>query len=66
MAQSSALPVLPEGPVTIMFTDIEGSTGLRTSLGDRETDELFGQHDEFARRGEAPSLAQAESLLREL
>lgn len=26
---------LPDGPVTIMFTDIEGSTALRTTLGDR-------------------------------
>jgi class 3 adenylate cyclase/tetratricopeptide (TPR) repeat protein len=40
---------LPEGPVTIMFTDIEGSTALRTSLGDHETDELFGRHDEIVR-----------------
>jgi class 3 adenylate cyclase/tetratricopeptide (TPR) repeat protein len=40
---------LPEGPVTIMFTDIEGSTALRTSLGDAETDALFRQHDELVR-----------------
>jgi class 3 adenylate cyclase len=40
---------LPEGPVTIMFTDIEGSTALRTSLGDTETDALFRQHDEIVR-----------------
>jgi class 3 adenylate cyclase/tetratricopeptide (TPR) repeat protein len=40
---------VPEGPVTIMFTDIEGSTALRTSLGDSETDELFKQHDELVR-----------------
>jgi class 3 adenylate cyclase/tetratricopeptide (TPR) repeat protein len=39
----------PEGPVTIMFTDIEGSTALRTSLGDAETDALFRQHDELIR-----------------
>ena len=36
---------LPEGPVTIMFTDIEGSTALRTTLGDAETDALFRDHD---------------------
>jgi len=41
------MPELPEGPVTIMFTDIEGSTALRTSLGDAETDTLFKQHDEI-------------------
>lgn len=40
---------LPEGPVTIMFTDIEGSTALRTSLGDAEADALFAQHDELIR-----------------
>ena len=32
-----------------MFTDIEGSTALRTSLGDAETDALFRQHDELIR-----------------
>ncbi|MGH2759299.1 MAG: ATP-binding protein, partial [Actinomycetota bacterium] len=46
---SSAMPELPEGPVTIMFTDIEGSTALRTSLGDSDTDTLFKQHDELVR-----------------
>lgn len=40
---------LPEGPVTIMFTDIEGSTALRTSLGDAETDALLRDHDELVR-----------------
>jgi class 3 adenylate cyclase/tetratricopeptide (TPR) repeat protein len=40
---------LPEGPVTIMFTDVEGSTALRTSLGDTETDELLSRHDELIR-----------------
>lgn len=40
---------LPEGPVTIMFTDIEGSTSLRTSLGDEATDDLFRLHDEVIR-----------------
>ena len=40
---------LPEGPVTIMFTDIEGSTALRTSLGDSETDALFREHDALIR-----------------
>jgi hypothetical protein len=40
---------LPEGPVTIVFTDIEGSTALRTTLGDAETDALFREHDELVR-----------------
>src|SRR5438552_8790602 len=44
------LPELPEGPVTLMFTDIEGSTALRTTLGDVETDALFRECDEVIRR----------------
>jgi class 3 adenylate cyclase/tetratricopeptide (TPR) repeat protein len=40
---------LPEGPVTIMFTDIEGSTALRTSLGDAEADHLFREHENLVR-----------------
>src|SRR5579864_3933687 len=40
---------LPEGPVTIMFTDVEGSTALRTSIGDRETDALFREHHTLVR-----------------
>jgi class 3 adenylate cyclase/tetratricopeptide (TPR) repeat protein len=43
-------PPLPEGPVTIMFTDIEGSTALRTSLGDAGADDLFARHDELVRK----------------
>lgn len=39
----------PEGPVTIMFTDLVGSTALRTSLGDHEADLLFRHHDELVR-----------------
>src|SRR5439155_23016510 len=41
------LPDLPEGPVTLMFTDIEGSTALRTTLGDADADALFREHDEL-------------------
>jgi class 3 adenylate cyclase/tetratricopeptide (TPR) repeat protein len=40
---------LPEGPVTVMFTDIEGSTALRTTLGDAAADLLFRQHDDVVR-----------------
>ena len=32
-----------------MFTDIVGSTALRTSLGDDEADKLFRAHDELVR-----------------
>src|SRR5438046_1675203 len=44
------LPDLPEGPVTLLFTDIEGSTALRTTLGDADADELFREHDELIRQ----------------
>jgi class 3 adenylate cyclase/tetratricopeptide (TPR) repeat protein len=44
------LPDLPEGPVTLMLTDIEGSTALRTTLGDPETDALFHECDELIRQ----------------
>jgi class 3 adenylate cyclase/tetratricopeptide (TPR) repeat protein len=33
-----------------MFTDIEGSTALRTSLGDGGADDLFASHDELVRK----------------
>jgi class 3 adenylate cyclase/tetratricopeptide (TPR) repeat protein len=39
----------PEGPVTIMFTDLVGSTALRTSLGDSQADKVFHDHDELIR-----------------
>lgn len=35
--------------MTIMFTDIEGSTALRTTLGDAEADALLRHHDELVR-----------------
>ncbi|HVF32389.1 MAG TPA: AAA family ATPase [Acidimicrobiales bacterium] len=47
---------LPEGPVTIMFTDVESSTSLRTSLGDAQTDALFRRHDEIIRTEIAANL----------
>lgn len=40
---------LADGPLTIMFTDIEGSTALRTTLGDDRANELFRDHDELIR-----------------
>ena len=43
-------PEFPEGPVTLLFTDIEGSTALRTSLGDVEADLVIHEHDELLRR----------------
>jgi predicted ATPase/class 3 adenylate cyclase len=45
----SALPtVLPTGNVTLVFTDIEGSTALVTELGDRYAD-LLGRHRKVLR-----------------
>lgn len=35
---------MTDGPVTIMFTDLEGSTALRTTLGDAHADEPFARH----------------------
>ena len=43
------MAVLPEGPVTIMFTDLVDSTTIRTRLGDREADALFAVHGELIR-----------------
>ena len=40
---------LPDGLVTILFTDLEGSTALRTMLGDADADALFSQHDRLLR-----------------
>lgn len=40
---------LPEGPVTIMFTDLERSTQLRTRLGDGDADVLFAEHGRLIR-----------------
>ena len=40
----------PEGPVTVMFTDIEASTALRTSLGDAAADALLGRHGDLVRQ----------------
>ena len=40
---------LPDGLVTILFTDLEGSTALRTTVGDAEADALFSEHDRLLR-----------------
>ena len=39
-----AMPALPSGFVTFMFTDIEGSTRLHQKLGDRFVT-LIAEHD---------------------
>ena len=38
---------LPEGTVTFLFTDIEGSTRLLQQLGDRYADVLFEHRDKL-------------------
>jgi two-component system, NarL family, response regulator LiaR len=40
----------PEGTVTVLFTDIEGSTNLVEELGDERARELFRAHDGVVRR----------------
>lgn len=40
---------LPEGPVTILFTDVEGSTDLRTRLGDAAAHRLLRQAETIVR-----------------
>lgn len=39
----------PDGTVTIMFSDIEGSTGLNSELGDTEWVKLLAAHDQLVR-----------------
>ena len=38
-----------EGAVTVLFTDVEGSTDMRTRLGDEAADELLRTHEEIVR-----------------
>src|SRR5438552_3183447 len=45
-----ALTDLPEGPVTLMFTDIEGSTALLMTRVDAQADAHLREHDELIRR----------------
>ena len=49
MGEMGGFPEMPEGPVTIMFTDVEGSTALRTTVGDAEADDLLRLHDALIR-----------------
>lgn len=45
----SAMPNLPSGTVTFLFSDIEGSTALLKQLGDGRYAELLGQHRRMVR-----------------
>jgi class 3 adenylate cyclase/tetratricopeptide (TPR) repeat protein len=40
---------LPEGTVTILFTDVEGSTALHTARGDEVAREILGAHEKLVR-----------------
>ena len=40
---------LPEGTVTVLFTDVEGSTGLTTSRGDEAARDVLRAHEELVR-----------------
>jgi DNA-binding SARP family transcriptional activator/tetratricopeptide (TPR) repeat protein len=48
-APVSALEALASGPVTILFTDVEASTDLRTRHGDQAAQELLRGHEELVR-----------------
>src|SRR4029453_14526754 len=37
-------------PITILFTDVQGSTQLRARHGDRVADEMLGDHERIVRR----------------
>jgi class 3 adenylate cyclase/tetratricopeptide (TPR) repeat protein len=39
----------PDGAVTVLFTDVEGSTDLRTRFGDELADELLRTHEDLVR-----------------
>jgi class 3 adenylate cyclase len=45
-----AVPELLDGVVTIVFTDVEGSTELVRDLGDREAHSILRKHDEIVRK----------------
>src|SRR3990170_5631492 len=40
---------LPEGTVTVLFTDVVGSTGLTTSRGDEAARDVLRAHEELVR-----------------
>src|SRR5687767_14173793 len=49
MAEQLAAPDRPTGTVTILFTDIEGSTRLLQALGVEEYSRLLGEHHRLVR-----------------
>jgi class 3 adenylate cyclase len=49
LAAQSARTTLPDGVVTIVFTDVEGSSELVRDLGDHEAHPILRRHDEVVR-----------------
>ena len=47
---AAAAKGLPQGTVTILFTDVEGSTDLATRLGDEAAQEILNAQRELVRR----------------
>jgi eukaryotic-like serine/threonine-protein kinase len=43
------VPQLPQGTVTVMFTDVEGSSELVRELGDRRARHILQRHDDVVR-----------------
>jgi class 3 adenylate cyclase len=56
--------VLPQGTVTFLFTDVEGSTRLLQELGDAYPD-VLAEHRRFLRDAFAPQRRRAARLLYE-
>src|SRR4030095_7553058 len=49
LLRTAGLPQLPDGVVTIVFTDVEGSTELVRDLGDEQAHGILRRHDELLR-----------------
>jgi class 3 adenylate cyclase len=50
LARVGGLPELPDGVVTIVFTDVEGSSELVRDLGDEGARTILRRHDEVVRQ----------------
>ena len=46
----SGVQASPDGTVTMLFSDIEGSTAVTERLGDKRAQEVFGKHNELMRK----------------
>jgi len=50
LQQKLGVPQLPEGTVTILFTDVEGSSELVRDLGDHRARTILRRHDDIIRQ----------------